>query len=183
MKLFKYEGFRVTVEPEVLLLKPFKKIWDRDRSENKNKALSELAFIYFYCDPRSDFMFIIDEEDRLAEIKKQEGFKESWTPDKLVMEAMDLYRKLTVTVSSGLLEDARFGVLKIREALRTISFDNVDEEKVPRAIKDAVSALKEIPDLIKSIQEAEKAMNSEINENTRMRGQGQKTIFEEGLDN
>lgn len=181
MKLFKYEGYRVTVEPEALTLKVFKKIWDRDKSKDKNKALSELAFIYFFCDPRSDFMFILDEDERKEEIKLQEGLRSNWEPDKVVQEAIAFYKKSSTTISSGLLEDAKFGVLKIREALRNISFDNIEEAKVPKAIKDAASTLKEIPELIKSIQEAEKAMNSEIQENSRMRGQGKKTIFDDGL--
>ena len=47
MKLFKYEGFEVRVAPEALTLKPFKKIWDRDKGKSKERALSELAFLYF----------------------------------------------------------------------------------------------------------------------------------------
>lgn len=39
MKLFKYKDFAVTISEEALLLKPFKKIWDRDKSKNKTKAL------------------------------------------------------------------------------------------------------------------------------------------------
>ena len=37
MKLFKYEGYKIVIEPEILTLKPFKKIWERDKSANKNK--------------------------------------------------------------------------------------------------------------------------------------------------
>lgn len=32
IKLFKYESYQLTVEPEALLLKPFKIIWNRDRT-------------------------------------------------------------------------------------------------------------------------------------------------------
>ena len=35
MKLFKYESYQVTIEPEALTLKPFKVIWDRDKSKHK----------------------------------------------------------------------------------------------------------------------------------------------------
>ena len=57
----------------------------------------------------------------------------------------------------------------------------MEPEKVPKAIKDASSALAEVPKVIKSLMEAEKAMNSEILESSRMRGQGEKTIFEDNL--
>ena len=34
MKLFKYEDYQITVEPEALMLKPFRAIWNRDKNEN-----------------------------------------------------------------------------------------------------------------------------------------------------
>jgi hypothetical protein len=35
MKLFKYEGYQITISEEALLLKPFADIWKRDRSKSK----------------------------------------------------------------------------------------------------------------------------------------------------
>ena len=72
IKLFRYEGFKVTVEPEAIMLLPFKALWDRDTTRDKRKAMQELAFIYFMCDPRSDYQYLIDEESRMNEIKKGE---------------------------------------------------------------------------------------------------------------
>ena len=66
MKLFKYEGYKIVISEEALILKPFKKLWDRDKSNDKGKALMELSFIYFFCDPRSDYQYLVDEEERLV---------------------------------------------------------------------------------------------------------------------
>ena len=46
----------------------------------------ELGFIYFFCDVRSDYQYIVDPEDRMREIKLGEGLPEDWEPDKLVKE-------------------------------------------------------------------------------------------------
>ena len=54
IKLFRYEGYKIIISEEALALKPFKQIWQRDRTVNKDKAIAELGFIYFFCDPRSD---------------------------------------------------------------------------------------------------------------------------------
>jgi hypothetical protein len=81
-------------------LKPFRVIWDRDKTQGKLRALQELAFIYFFCDPRSDYMFIINVENRKEKIIEQEGMKSSWKPDKQILSAMELYRYLTQTTSS-----------------------------------------------------------------------------------
>ena len=55
MKLFRYEGYNITISEEALLLKPFKTLWDRDKSKDKYKAMQELGYIYFMEDPRSDY--------------------------------------------------------------------------------------------------------------------------------
>jgi len=38
MRLFKYEDYDISIEPEALLLKPFKEIWKRDKSKSKDRA-------------------------------------------------------------------------------------------------------------------------------------------------
>ena len=73
MKLFKYEGYKITIDPEAMLLKPFKKIWNRDKTASKDKAMMELGFIYFFCDIRSDYQYIVDLEERKNAIKLGEG--------------------------------------------------------------------------------------------------------------
>ena len=73
IRLFKYEGYKMVIEPEALLLIPFKRIWQRDRSQNKDRAMMELGFIYFFCDPRSDYQYLTDEEQRKQAIKEGEG--------------------------------------------------------------------------------------------------------------
>lgn len=55
MRLLKFEGYKVTIAPEALALAPFKRLWNRDKTSNKNKAISEISFIYFMADPRSDY--------------------------------------------------------------------------------------------------------------------------------
>jgi len=39
MKLFKYDAYKVVISEEALMLKPFKLIWSRDKTNGKNKAL------------------------------------------------------------------------------------------------------------------------------------------------
>ena len=122
MKLFKYEGYRIVISEEALLLKPFKKIWDRDKTKNKEKAYMELGFIYFYCDPRSDYQYLTDEEERLKAIKEGEGIPDKWSPDNIVKEAMNFYNGFKPT-SALLLEDTRNMVNGYRAKLREITKD------------------------------------------------------------
>lgn len=182
MKLFKYEGYKVVISEEAYALKPFKKIWDRDRSINKDKAIAELGFIYFFCDPRSDYQYLTDEIERKASIKEGEGLKSDWEPDKVVQEAIAFYESFKPTAAL-LLEDTRFAVDKLRKMLREIDLTAVDDKGKPVYTLNTVTAtIKQIPSLVRDLDGAEKALAAEMMSQGRMRGQGEKTIFEDNLD-
>lgn len=181
MKLFKYEGYKIVIEPEALLLKPFRQIWQRDRTVNKDKALMELGFIYFFCDTRSDYQYLTDEEQRKQAIKEGEGFPDKWEPDKTVLEAMELYNSFK-SASELLLEDTRYAVDKLRKLLRDIDLTQTDDKGKPIYTLNVItSTIKQVPSLVKDLDEAEKLIAKENVSTGRMRGQGEKTIFEDGL--
>lgn len=176
MKLLRYEGYKVVIEPELLVLKPFKQIWTRDRTINKDKALAEIAFIYFMADPRSDYQYLVDEKERMEAIKEGEGLPPKWQPDKIVTEAMDFYMSFK-PISALLLEDTRFMVDKYRKRLKAQEFDDLEIKD----LKEVGALIKQIPPLVKDLDEAEKALNSEMKSSGKMRGSGEKTIFEDDL--
>ena len=182
IKLFKYEGYKVVISEEALVLKPFKKIWDRDKSKDKNKALQELGFIYFFCDPRSDYQYIVDDTERAEAIIEGEGLSKKWVPDKTVKEAMEFYNSFKPT-SALLLEDTKFAVEKLRNLLRDIDLTETDDKGKPiYTLNTITSTIKQIPGLVKDLDEAERTLNKEVINNSKMRGQGEKTIFEDGIE-
>ena len=176
MKLLKFEGYKVVIEPELLTLKPFKQIWTRDKTVNKDKALAEIAFIYFMADPRSDYQYLVDDKERMEAIKEGEGLPPKWQPDKVVTEAMDFYMSFK-PISALLLEDTRFMVDKYRKRLKAQEFDDLEIKD----LKEVGALIKQIPPLVKDLDEAEKALNSEMKSSGKMRGSGEKTIFEDDL--
>ena len=176
MKLLKYEGYKVVIEPELLTLKPFKQIWTRDKTVNKDKALAEIAFIYFMADPRSDYQYLVDDKERMEAIKEGEGLPPKWQPDKVVTEAMNFYMSFK-PISALLLEDTRFMVDKYRKRLKAQEFDDLEIKD----LKEVGALIKQIPPLVKDLDEAEKALNSEMKSSGKMRGSGEKTIFEDDL--
>lgn len=182
MKLFKYEGYKVTISEEAFALKPFKQIWNRDRTASKDKALTELGYIYFMVDPRSDYQYLVDDEERSKTIKEDQGLPANWQPDRVVKEAMEFYGKFKPTAAL-LLEDTRYAVEKLRRLLRDINLDDKDDKGKPIYTLNTITAtIKQIPGLVKDLDEAEKALASEMRSQGRMRGQGEKTIMEDTLD-
>lgn len=176
LKLFKYEGYKIVISEEAFALKPFRQIWMRDRSINKDKATMELGFIYFFCDPRSDYQYLTDEDERKEAIKEGEGLPPKWEPDKIVQEAMTFYNSFKPT-SALLLDDTRLMVDKYRKRLREQEFDRLEVKE----LKELGALIKQIPSLVKDLDEAEKALTSEMRNAGKMRGQGEKTIFEDDL--
>lgn len=182
MKLFKYEAYKVTISEEALVLKPFKKIWDRDRTKNKDRALIELGYIYFMEDSASDYQYLVDREERSKAIIEAEGMPNDWKPDKLVMEAMEFYASFKTT-SALILEDTRYAANNLRKSLRDIDLKATDEKGRPiYTVASIISAIKQVPQLVKELAEAERAVAKEMAENNgRVRGQRAKTILEDGL--
>ena len=179
MKLFRYEGYKLHISEEAFVLKPFKELWNRDKSKNKDKALQELAYVYFMCDPRSDYQYIVDEDDRAKAIKEGEGIDSKWKPDNKVIMAMEFYKQFK-PVSALLLEDTRGAVDKLRQLLRNIDLTEVDDKGKPIYTLNTVTAtIKQIPSLVKDLDEAEKAIAKEIMESDKVRGAQEKSMYED----
>lgn len=179
MRLFKYEGYKLTVDPEALLLEPFKKIWKRDKSTTKDKAMQELGFIYFFCDIRSDYQYIVDSEQRTAQIKEGEGIPKEWKPDKVVLEAIEFYNSFK-TASALLLEDTRYAVDKLRKLLREIDLTARDDKDRPiYTLNTITSTIKQVPGLVKDLDEAERSIAKEIAQSDKVRGAMEKSIYED----
>ena len=182
MKLFKYEGFKVTIEPEALLLKPFRIIWERDKKDTKEKAINELGFVYFFADPRSDYQYIVDEEDRIKAIKEGEGLPDKWVPDKQILAAIDFYKQFK-TSSVLLLETTRMLVDKLTKQMKSLDLDERDDKNKPIfALNTITATIEKVPTLVIKLDEAEKTIASELKNDNRMRGQGEKSIFEDNLE-
>lgn len=179
MKLFKYDAYKITISEEAFALSPFRKIWNRDRSTNKNRAISELGFIYFMVDTRSDYQMYIDEEERAKQIKEGEGLPSDWEPDNLVLEAMEFYKTFK-PASALLLEDTRVAVDKLRTLLREIDLGAVDDKGKPIYTLNTITAtIKQIPSLVKDLNEAEAAIAKEIAQSNKVRGAQEKAMYED----
>ena len=73
MKLVKINNYKLEVEDELLLLKPFKELYKVDKTKDKSKFMDFLTIVYYVYDPRSDYNYITDEELRLQEVCESNG--------------------------------------------------------------------------------------------------------------
>jgi len=181
MKLFKYEGYNLSISEEALALKPFRDIWKRDKSKDKERAIQELGYIYFMEDTRSDYQVYVDKEERSAQIKLGEGFRDTWKPDKLVLEAQEFYAGFK-SEAALLLEDIRAAITKLREYIKTIDLNAVDDRGKPiYTLNTYTATIKQIPELITSLDEAERTISKETLTKDKVRGSVEKAMFEDDL--
>lgn len=95
MRLMKFEGYTLTIEPEALVIKSIRTLWNRDKTQSKERALAELGYIYFMVDPRSTYSYLTDLADRSEKIVLEEGLPKNWKPDKIVQEADEVLWRLS----------------------------------------------------------------------------------------
>ena len=182
MNLFTYENYKLHIAPEAYMLTPFKVIIERDKTKNKSKAMNELAYIYFFCDTRSDYQYITDERERSSTIIQDLGLPTKWKPDEEVEYAMEYYNSFK-TAAAGLLEDTRFAIGKLRKMLRDIDLNETDVNGKPIYTLNTITAtIKQIPQLVRDLDAAEKTLAQEEADNSKLRGDNEKNVFEDGIN-
>jgi hypothetical protein len=92
-----FQGNKFTIDPNILAIIPFKKIWERDKHPHKENAFAQLMWIYYMHNPRSEFRSYAQHEKSVAilEVVFPKGVKTEWDgeKDELVQEAVTWYRK------------------------------------------------------------------------------------------
>ena len=181
MKLVRITNYKLEVEDELLLLKPFKELYKADKTKDKSKFFDFLTIVYYTYDPRSDYNYIANEEERLKEVCESNGLAvPSYTVKEL--ECIELYKQLTTTISSSLLKSTRIAIGKVQEFLENLDMYATDNNGKPiYSINTVTSAVKQIPALVKEVVEAEKMVTKEIEEAGRARGGNNKKLMEDGI--
>lgn len=184
MHILEYTNYEVVPTEEAFLIKPIRELYNADKSKNKEKFMQQMSILYFMVDPRSSYNYIIDSDDRYKAILEQEGLPKDYKVDKKLQAAMDIYKEHTTTSSYLLLQDMKVAIEKVRQFLREVDLNAVDDKGKPLyTINSVTTAIKQIPQLAKDVMEAEKVIAKEIEEQGRARGGNQnKTLFEDGFN-
>ena len=99
MKLIEFDGEDFKIADEALLVRPIRELFRADKSRKKEEFWRQISYLWFMCDPRSSYMYLTNDEERSLEIKRQEGFDEKWKPSVVLRDAMEQYKKISITNS------------------------------------------------------------------------------------
>lgn len=185
MKLIKYEDFQIKLADEAFLVRPIRRLFHQDRSERKETFWRQISFMYFMVSPSSSYSYILDMEERAAEIIKQEGLPSDFKPSDLLKEAMEIYRKLTITPSQKLLESSLVAADTVSKFLSDPTIlDKVDEKGRPLyQISSITAALKNVEGIVSSLQTLQKKVEQELEEESgKARGSQELTLGDLGFE-
>jgi hypothetical protein len=170
---FEWSGNKLQLKPGILGVEAFRKIWERDKDDEKGQAMMIFCLLYFMHDPRSEYMFETDEKTRMAMIKEYMGAPENIDRDKLYLSAVPVYVHLTETTASRVLQVNREIVEKIRNHLREVKIDDDNLDKV-------VKATSGLTDLSVKIAKSEREIYRDVDERlSRVLGDVSLTIGDE----
>lgn len=178
MKLIKIEGYQLQVADEAMLIKPIRKLFNQDRSASKEQFYKQMSYLYFMVDPRSTYSYILNEDERAKAIIEQEGLEEDFKPSPLLKEAMEVYKKHTITPSQELLNSALIAAHNVSAFLKKpdILTEEDDKGKPKYQISSITSALKNVEGIVTSLQNLQKKVEEELTDQGKARGSQELTI-------
>jgi len=180
-QIFDISNGEVVLTPEGLSIPSFKRIWDRDKSKDKNRALNEIRYVVFMKDPvRSPYKDI--EATRKDVMVKEDIFGDvEWAPDSFVKEAMADYEELRISTTLRLLRSAKIATEKLANYFEDVDFSLVDPStgKPVYSARELSSNLGSVGSIIKSLITLEDAAKREMLENSHIKGGSEISYFED----
>jgi len=165
--------------PEGALIPEFKRIIDRDDSENKQQASRELAFIYYMIDWESPYAKY--SRDRRFELIKDDLFDEDWEPDEAVKDGLDKYEEMYANDYTKMLGSAREGARKLRKYFEDVDLNETDHNgKLKYKATDLTRNLKDVGSIIEGLQELEELVKKNQTTSNKNRGDVEVNEFSKG---
>ena len=173
MNLFEIKNNKLVFSPEAIAIAPFKVLYEKDTSKTKERAVAELAALYYFVDYKSDFSNILEENTKLHEIVSIiPDLGKDWKPYLEWNAAVEYYKKIQETPSLKLISSARNGLSKIEKFFNSIDLQSVDKSGKPKySAKQLLDTINQVPKAIESMNMLEEQIKKELEQkNNKLRG-------------
>lgn len=184
MNLFEFEKdkFEVTFSPMILNIPVFRKVIDKDKTKWKEFARKEIQFIYLYTDLKSDYMYIIDKQERFEEIRKDLELPKDWIISIDLQKAIDFYEEHSKTVNSSMYEAAQIAADAVNDVCRNAKTHIASAEDPIAAAQKVTGILEKIPKTMANLAAAyhELIKEQKVIEG-RSKGSRNFNMFEDGI--
>jgi hypothetical protein len=183
--MFTLENNIVRPNTETLLVKEFLDIWEYDKSTKKEKALYNLAYIFFLVNPTKVNPFYgYAEKDRSAKIIQHLKIKDTdLFPNTLINKAVKFYSNYWETLSpaKAYYESSLKAADQLRKFFDTLDISKVNAKTGNPLYKPAeiTKALKETEDVLKTLLSLKSKVEEQSFENVKTKANRDINPFEE----
>ena len=183
MEIFIIEGAAVKTTTQILLISPFKEIWEEDKSRGKGVAMQIFSYIEFMISKKktNPFKEYAPEKKERAIVDKIFGNDSTYTPNDSVNEAMELYREWETEASVSLrFYDSNLNLLeKIIKNNNDIDLDERDDKGKPIHNSTHIArAVREADQVLQSMSSLRKKVEQELYESSRTKSNKEINPFE-----
>lgn len=180
--LFELQNNVATPTTETLLISPYKEIWERDKSKNKEIAIKEFTYIELMTSKKKTNPFGgYSDEDRHKKLTEM-LFNKTWKPDKNIELGMAKINELQVEASPtysyylSVLEGAE----KMKKFFKDFDINEVND-KGTRIFKpnDIVIAIANTEKVLSQLNSMKEKVQQELFESTRTKANKTIGYFED----
>jgi hypothetical protein len=154
-KLFDVVEDEPIINPIIINLGPFKKLYEQDKSEDKSTYAKQLLYIWYLCDMTSPF---VNSEDREEESMKY-AFGKKVRITKSLQECIDEYKKRQSTPETRTLEKT---IIMCDSMMADLSKSKNGVDEYKRLIDDINKLLKKLSSSPEDIERRIELMNQKI---------------------
>tara|TARA_R110000851_G_scaffold315229_5_gene477636 strand:+ start:20596 stop:21150 length:555 start_codon:yes stop_codon:yes gene_type:complete len=184
MKLFQMDRqFNLTVSDEAWGLSVFKALLTRDKTKNKEIAMKEMLFVWYWCDIKSHHLLLEDgskEENILKDVMLPDG----WKPDEKVKAAIAYYEE-DRSIIEQLYMDALIAAKAIGGYLRNTEALLAERDMQGKVVTDIAKisgSVQKVPILMANLKVAFKEVVKEREDNEgKSKGSKKFNTYEDGL--
>lgn len=181
MEIFEVNEQIVIPTTEILLIEPFKTIWERDKTEKKSFALKEFSYIEFMVSPKDTNVFFGYPEEIRSEKIIENIFDEKYIPDPLVELGIEKYTewKEDASPSFRYYKALLKSVESTRKFLHNVDLEERDDKGKPiHKINDVLNAQVKANDVLKNLHLLKKKVIQELFESSKTKGGKDINVFE-----
>lgn len=160
-KLFDVVEDEPIINPIIINLGPFKKLYEQDKSEDKSTYAKQLLYIWYLCDMTSPF---VNSEDREEESMKY-AFGKKVRVTKSLQECIDEYKKRQSTPETRTLEKT---IIMCDSMMADLSKSKNGVDEYKRLIDDINKLLKKLSSSPEDIERRIELMNQKMDLEKKM---------------
>jgi len=180
MKLFDIIDGKVVLNAEELSLPLFKKIYESDKSKDKQNSFNKISYIIFMYKWDSPYSSFTDKDIRDKVIKQDIFGDENYQLDDLTKQAIERYQDFQHTFSLQFLEQNMEGAKKLMDFYKRVNWDDIDKSGKPiYSSRDLAANLEKAGGILKSLHSLREQVRREELEVNRVKGGTQVDLYED----